>query len=356
MDIKETAAQFALKEIAPVAKPDFISILRKAGTAGICGVGLPEPYGGSGGGYPEIIALAKGLARHGGDAGMAFSLMYHLSVSRFMLLGFGTDAQRSKLLPELAAGGTTLCFAVSEPGIGAHPKHLKAAAERDNGSYIIRGEKTYVSNGPVADHFIIVAATASEGNRKQFTAFLTGRDAPGLNLTPLDVGWLKSSPHCGLRLDGCRVPDSAVVGTPGKAYPDIVMPFRPLEDALTTGLICGGLERLFAAALDRLKSSGTAGTDELKDSVGRLYSILAAMQAVCLRTATVLDSQGLNRELEGLCFWFREMAREFMSLLSSLPGQEENAFGKDIRKLVDLGKNVSFLRQAKTGGTLLQER
>jgi acyl-CoA dehydrogenase len=353
MDIRETAAQFAVKEIAPFANPDFAAILGKAGAAGLCRIGTPEEYGGSGGGWPDIISLGRELARHGGNAGTAFSLMYHASVSRFMVQRFGTEAQKSRLLPEMVKGNTTVSFAASEPGVGAHPKHIKASAERDNADFLISGEKTYISNGPVADHYIIIAVTSREGDRKKFTAFLTERHTPGLSLTALDVGWLKSSPHCGLRLDGCRVPEAAILGNPDTAYPDIVLPFRPLEDALMTGLITGGLERTFAAALEKLKASGESS--EMNNRAGQLYSILTALDAVSLRSAEVLEIRGLNRELEGLSFRFREMAREFTSLLDSLPGYEEDVFAKDIRKLVDLGRNVSFLKQAKTGETLIRK-
>lgn len=352
MDVRETAAQFAVKEIAPFANPEFAAIIRKAGSAGLCGIGTPEEYGGAGGGWPEIISCGRELARHGGDAGIAFSLMYHLSVSRFMVQGFVSEARKSRLLPELAGGKATVSFAASEPGVGAHPKHINLSGKQDNADFILTGEKTYISNGPVADHYIIIAVTSRNGDRKQFTAFLTERDTPGLSLTPLDVGWLKSSPHCGLRLEGCRVPASSVLGKPGSAYGDIVLPFRPLEDALTTGLITGGLERMFASAL---KAIGASRSEDLKEKAGRLYSILTAMDAVSLRAAAVLEGSGINGELEGLSFWFRETAREFISLLGSLPGYEEYAFAKDIRKLVDLGRNVSFLKQAKTGETLIRK-
>lgn len=354
MNIGETAARFALAEIAPFADPDFTTVFRKAGAAGLCGIGTPEEYGGSGGGWPQIISLGRELALHGGNAGTAFSLMYHSSVSRFMVQGFGTEAQKSRLLPDMVKGNTTVSFAASEPGVGAHPKHINLSGERDNADFILTGEKTYISNGPIAGCFIIIAVTAREGDRKKFTAFLTDRDTPGFSLTPLDVGWLKSSPHCGLRLEGCRVPETAIIGNPGAAYGDIVLPFRPLEDALMTGLIAGGLERLFATALENLK--GSEKTGDLDEKAGRLYSILTAMDAVCLRSAEVLESQGLNRELESLGFWFREMAREFISIMATLPGFTEGELVKDIRKLVDLGKNVSLLRQAKTGAALLKER
>ncbi len=351
----EIAKQFAAVEIAPAVNPDFPAIFRKAAAAGLCGIGLPVEYGGSGGGYPEITAFARELTRHGGDAGIAFSLMYHLVVSRFMISGFGSGEQKEALLPDLAAGRKTVCFAVSEPGVGAHPKHIKATAARINGDFVLEGEKSYLSNGPVVDFYILIAITARDGDKKQFTAFLTDRNLPGLTLTPLDVGWLKSSPHCGLRLENCRVPASAILGTQGTAYRDIVMPFRPLEDAVGTGLITGGLERIFAAHLKTLGTPGTAAAENLKEKIGRMYSILTALGAVSRQAAVVLELSGINRELEGLCFWYREMAREFISIAASLPGNGEYDFGRDIMKLVDLGKNVSFLRQAKTGGLLIKE-
>ena len=360
MDVKEKAKQFAIEDIAGAPDHDLHNLLQKAGIAGLCGIGIPAEYGGAGGGYREITCLGRTLARHGGNAGSAFSLLYHLAVSNFMVLGFGNKRQKENLLPQLAAGKTTISFAASEPGVGAHPKHIETWGEKEGGSFLLRGEKTFVTNGPAAGFYVIIAITARKAHRKQFTAFLTGREVQGLHLTPLDVGFLRSSPHCSLRLEGCRVPQSAVLGRNGSAYRDIVLPFRPLEDVLTTGLICGGLERLFTEALQAIKGSGSGvnGLKGIREKIGRLYSLLTAMDAVSLRTAAGLENYGINQELESLCFWFREMAREFISGLASLPNSaesEKGVFGKDISKLVDLGKNVSALKQTKIGGDILKE-
>ncbi len=97
-------------------------------------------------------------------------------VARFFIGGFGNPEQRAAWLPRLAS------VAISEPRVGAHPKLLTTRAEEDADGYSIFGEKAWVSNGPLAEVFIVLAVTAIEGGRKRYSAFLVPRDTPGLSI------------------------------------------------------------------------------------------------------------------------------------------------------------------------------
>ena len=150
-------------------------------------------------------------------------------VARFFIEGFGNAEQRTAWLPRLAS------VAISEPRVGAHPKLLTTRAEEDGDGYCIFGEKAWVSNGPLAEVFIVFAVTAVVEGRKRYSAFLVPRDTPGLSINEAaEYRALAPSRHCGLRLDGCRVPRSAMLGPPGAAYETMALPFRDVEDAVGT--------------------------------------------------------------------------------------------------------------------------
>lgn len=351
----EIAAKFALKEIAGAVEPAAEAILRKAGAAGLCGIGLPEEYGGSGGGSAEIMNTVRLLTRCGGDAGIAFSLSYHLSVQHFLVCAFADEQQKGQYLRELAGGRITSGLAVSEPGSGAHPKHLKATAEKTGDSYMLNGEKTFLTNGTFLDYFIFIAQTGVENGKKKFTAFLVPANLPSLKKTPLKFGWLKSSPHCSLSVENCSVSDAAIMGRTGMAYEDMVLPFRVIEDVLLLGLILGGLERMFTRFLEAAAIHNTP-----PDKAGRLFGMLAAMEAVSLRSSQLLDAGGLpargNRVVESLAFESRNIAREFLSVMKTVTGDlSPDEFETDIGRLIDLGRQVSFIKQEKIGVDLLSK-
>ena len=170
-------------------------------------------------------------------------------VARFFIEGFGTAEQRAAWLPHLAS------VAISEPRVGAHPKLLTTRAEEDGDGYCIFGEKAWVTNGPLAAVFIVFAVTAIEDGRKRYSAFLVPRDTPGLSIDEApEYRALAPSRHCGLKLDGCRVPRSALLGPPGGAYETMALPFRDVEDAVGTF----GLLGAFRFLLSRLRTVGAA--------------------------------------------------------------------------------------------------
>ena len=111
-----------------------------AGT-GLFRVGLPARFGGDGGGYADIARAEHDLITHGGCVGFAMSWTGHQVVGRYFVDGFGSEAQKAALLPRLACGALTMAVAISEPGAGAHPKHLRTTARRDGDSFVIDGEK-----------------------------------------------------------------------------------------------------------------------------------------------------------------------------------------------------------------------
>ena len=206
-------------------------------------------------------------------------------VARFFIEGFGTAEQRATWLPHLAS------VAISEPRVGAHPKLLTTRAEETADGYSIFGEKAWVTNGPLAAVFIVFAVTAVEDGRKRYSAFLVPRDTPGLSIDEApEYRALAPSRHCGLKLDGCRVPHSAVLGPLGTAYETMALPFRDVEDAVGTF----GLLGAFRFLLSRFAQLGGT-SDEAALSLGRLVSLTAVFAETAEAVVAALDAGELAR-------------------------------------------------------------
>jgi acyl-CoA dehydrogenase len=206
-------------------------------------------------------------------------------IARFFIVGFGNAEQRTAWLSRLAS------VAISEPRVGAHPKLLTTRAGEDGDGYCIFGEKAWVSNGPLAEVFIVFAVTAVEEGRKRYSAFLVPRDTPGLSINEAaEYRALAPSRHCGLRLEGCRVSRSAMLGPPGTAYETMALPFRDVEDAVGTF----GLLGAFRFVLSRLAQQCGA-SDEAVLSLGRLAALTAVFAETAEAVVDALDAGELPR-------------------------------------------------------------
>ena len=113
----------------------------------------------------------------------------------------------------MATGEITVSFAVSEPGAGAHPKLISARAEKHTEGFSLSGEKTYLTNGPIANLFIVIAISDVVDGRKRYSAFLVPKNVPGLSASaPMQIEALRPSPHGGVVLSRCLLPEVALLG------------------------------------------------------------------------------------------------------------------------------------------------
>ena len=174
--MSQDMAAFAMQHVAgrhDLARVKSVpaDLWQSFGEAGLFGIGLPEAHGGRGGGYQEIAAAARTLAAMGGSLGLTISFLLQCLLPRFFILGFADKSQQRTLLPELASGEITISVAISEPEVGAHPKRLTTSARSAGTEYVIDGRKHWLTNGPMADLFIVLAITAEEVARKRFSTF-----------------------------------------------------------------------------------------------------------------------------------------------------------------------------------------
>lgn len=267
--------------------------------------------------------------------------------TRFFIAGFGTPGQREMWETQVAA------VAISEPKVGAHPKLLTTRAEEVPDGFSISGEKAWVTNGPLAAVFIVLAITAAEGRRKRYTAFLVPRETPGLSIDEAQhYHALPPSRHCGLRLQGCLVPRSAVLGPTGEAYEAMALPFRDAEDAVSTYALLGE----FRFLLRRLATAD--GSEEAALSLGGLAALTAVFAEAAAAVVAELDAGELSARasaLIGLHVLARDMLERTRSHRDAFGPAGDDAID---RAFADLGVSLSVargprtVRQKRLGGTL----
>ncbi len=270
-------------------------------------------------------------------------------VARFFIEGFGSQEQCATWLPRLAA------VAISEPRVGAHPKLLVTRAEEDADGYRILGEKAWVTNGPLAEVFIVLAVTAVEDGRKRYSAFLVPKDTPGLSIDEApQYRALAPSRHCGLKLDGCRVPRSSLLGVPGTAYETMALPFRDVEDAVGTFGLLGAFRFLLS------HFASCAEDDAATLSLGGLAALTAVFGRAAEAVVAALDDGKLARAAATLV-GLRVLAAELLHRAR----QHREAFGpaedttvdrtfSDVETSLSVARGPRQVRQARLGGDLVR--
>ncbi|UWQ37711.1 acyl-CoA dehydrogenase [Leisingera aquaemixtae] len=165
-----------------------------------------------------IIHAMERLGEECRDGGFTFAVATHLASTLTALDRFASAELRAEVLPDLVAGRRIGAHAISEAEAGSDALAMTTTARRDGPDYVLDGDKAFVTNGPIADVFVIYARTAGTG-AGSVSAFLVDRDTPGLTVAgakPL-VG-LKTSMNGPLQLRGCRVPASRLVGREGAGF------------------------------------------------------------------------------------------------------------------------------------------
>lgn len=328
---------------------------------GLMGWSIPAAFGGDGARFSDILPAVEAFVGEGGRPGLAHSWMVHLLVGKVLLAGAANGNQKKEILPGMAAGKRTASIALSEPGAGSDPKRIRTTAVRKGRSYVLDGEKAWLTNGPLADLFIVFAVTGERGGRKAFTAFLVPRGANGLTVREMPaLGYLRPSPHCEIRLEGCAVPETAILGRRDRAWEDLSKPFRVAEDVLLSGAILGGLDRQVSQAARSFQGSREKIDNDVKERFGGFAALLEAARRIARDAAGDLDGGQRGTDVEHRLVSFHLIAK---TLQESLRGMIEKPAGggrpgpdgieNDIARLIGLGMHASRARQRKWGETLL---
>jgi len=189
---------------------------RKCGEFGIQGLSVPPAYGGSGADPLTVVLAMEALGYACKDNGLLFSINAQMWSVQAPLIEFGSDAQKQKYLPPLCAGEHVAAHAMSEPESGSDAFSLRTTATRRNGSYVLNGTKTFVTNAGVADCFLIFATVDRERGMHGVSAFMVDKGTPGLTVSrKLEKMGLRTSPMGDVVLEECEIPECHRLGPEG---------------------------------------------------------------------------------------------------------------------------------------------
>jgi alkylation response protein AidB-like acyl-CoA dehydrogenase len=192
-------------------------IFTKLRDLGLMAMLIPERYGGTDVGYFAYILAIEELSRWSPSIAIAVSVQNSIG-GVGPILDAGTDEQKDRFLPRLATSSIG-SFCLTEPGAGSDAAALRATARREGNDYILDGTKTYVTNGDVADIFVVMAKTDPGAGHRGISAFVAERDSPGFKIgTKEKKMGLKASGTVEVILDGCRVPAKNLLGQEGQGF------------------------------------------------------------------------------------------------------------------------------------------
>jgi len=222
---RDTVYRFAREEIAPLCeeadlKGEFnFEIWRKFGEMGLLGLPVPEKYGGSGADFVTCCLAGEAVGHAGVDGGhiLAWGAHTYLCAANIML--HGTEAQKEKYLPKLATGEWIGCMGLTEPGCGSDAAALTTTAVRKGDKYILNGSKTFITNAPLAEVFIVFATLDKAKKHKGITTFIVERGFPGISTgKPMHKMGCRASATSEVFMEECEVPVENCLGGEGNGW------------------------------------------------------------------------------------------------------------------------------------------
>src|ERR1700726_669188 len=295
--IGQTAEEFAVNEILPNAEKmehkDFSitrDLLKKAGDLGLSGVEIPEAYGGPEMDKVTAAVIADHIAKY---AGFATTWGGHTGIGTLPIVYFGTEEQKKKYLPRLAAGESVGAYALSEAASGSDALNCRARAQLsgDGKHYLLNGEKMWITNAAFADLFTVFAKIDGE----KFSAFLVEKDFPGFSHGAEEhkMG-IRGSSTCPIILNDCKVPVENLLGEIGKGH---VIAFNILNvGRFKLGAMCVGgarvsLESAVAYARQRKAFGKTIGDFGLvREKIANMATLIYVGESLVYRTVGMMDA------------------------------------------------------------------
>jgi butyryl-CoA dehydrogenase len=295
--IAQTAEEFALNEILPnvekIEHKDFSitrELLKKAGELGLSSAEIPEAYGGLEMDKVTAAVIADHIAKY---AGFATTWGGHTGIGTLPIVYFGTEEQKKKYLPRLAAGEIVGAYALSEASSGSDALNCRARAtlSPDGKHYILNGEKMWITNAGFADLFTVFAKVDGE----KFTAFLVEKEFPGFSIGAEEhkMG-IRGSSTCPIILNDCKVPAENLLGEIGKGH---IIAFNILNiGRFKLGAMCVGggrvsLENAVSYAKQRKAFDKViADFGLVREKIANMATLIYVGESLVYRTVGMMDA------------------------------------------------------------------
>ncbi len=298
---RQMVRDFAEKEIKPTAEErddkELFSrdLFDKMGQLGLTGIPWPEKYGGAESDFISYVITVEELSRV--DASMGTTLSAHISLAGWPIFKYGNEEQKKKYLEPLALGETMGAFALTESTAGTDAAAAQTTAKLEGDSYLINGNKIFITNAGEAETYVVFAMTDKEKGSRGMSAFIVEKGTPGLSFGKKErkMG-LRSSPTLEVIFEDCRVPQENQLGKEGEG----------LKIALST--LDGGRNGIAAQALGIAQGAleEAVAYAKTREQFGRpiadfqAISFMLADMATKVEAARLLTYQAAYLENEGL--------------------------------------------------------
>jgi len=239
-----------------------------------------------------VCLIRETLARHSGLADFAFAMQ---GLGSGAISIFGSHEQKQRYLPGVVSGSAIAAFAISEPDAGSDVAALRCSARKDGESYLINGEKTWISNGGIADFYLLFARTGEEAGAKGISAFIVDAAAPGLEIAER-IEVMAPHPLARLAFNDCRIPAAQRLGDPGHGF-KIAMSTLDVFRSSVAAAALGFARHALHEALSRSSSRGM---------FGQVLSDFQLTQAKLAKMATDIDCAAL---LTYRAAWLKDMGQ-----------------------------------------------
>ena len=318
-----------------------IKLVRALGDAGICRHAVAEddvPFD-----VRALCVIRETLARFSGLADFAFA-MQGLGSGPISL--FGTEMQKKQFLPGAASGQTLPAFALSEPEAGSDVASITTTAQTDGTDYLIDGCKTWISNGGIADHYVVFARTGEESGTRGLSAFIVPSDSPGLSITER-IETIAPHPLATLEFNSVRVPAELRVGAPGEGFKVAMATldiFRSTVGAAALGLARRALSETVRFVGERKIGDTVLASYQMTQA--RIADMATGVDAAALlvyRAAWTKDSGAsrISREASMAKLYATEEAQRIIDSAVQLHGGQGVRTG---RKVEELYRDIRAMR------------
>lgn len=299
--IRKMVRDFAENEVGPTAaerdeEERFdMGIFKQMAKLGLTGIPWPEKYGGIGSDYVSYCIAVEELSRVCASTGVTLSA--HTSLAGWPIYTFGTEEQKQKYLKPMAQGEKIGAYALTEESSGSDAGGMRATARRDGDNYLLNGSKIFITNGGIADYYVVFAVTDPEKKQRGTSAFIVEKDFPGFSVGKKErkLG-IRSSPTTEVILENCVVPKENLLGTEEEGFKIAMMTLdggRNGIAAQAVGIAQGALDAAVAYAKERHQFGKPIAAQQ---GIGfKLADMATDIEAARLLTyqAAWLESEGL---------------------------------------------------------------
>ena len=334
------------------------------GELGVLGITAEEEFGGSGLGYLAHCVVMEEISRGSGSVGLSYGAHSNLCVNQLSL--HGTRAQKAKYLPKLISGEHVGALAMSEAGAGSDVMSMQLRAERKPDHFLLNGHKMWITNGPVADTFVVYARTDPDVGSHGLSAFIVEKGFAGFSTAQkLDKLGMRGSDTCELVFEDCIVPEENLLGEINEGVA-ILMSGLDYERAIlaagSVGIMQACLDVAVPYTRERRQFGEPIGSFQLvQGKLADMYAATGACRAYAYEVARACDRGDASRKDAAACILFvseraTRVALDAIQLLGGNGYVNEYPTGRLLRdaKLYEIGAGTSEIRRMLIGRELFE--